>query len=173
MAMDKRNGGDRNRQEKRNPNPDFDEKVVSINRCSKVVKGGRRFSFSALVVVGNKKGIVGYGTGKATEVAEAIRKATETAHKTLVEVKIQNGTVPHAIKVKYRATKIFLRPALPGTGVISGASSRAVLELAGVHDILTKTYGSTNPANVVRATFEGLKQQRTREDFARLREVRG
>ena len=170
MSMDNKrnNGGNRNnREEKRNP--DFEEKVVAINRCAKVVKGGRRFSFSALVVVGNKKGLVGFGTGKANEVAEAIRKATEAAHKNLVEVKIQNGTIPNIIDVKYRSTKIVLRPALPGTGVISGASSRAVLELAGIHDILTKTFGSTTPANVVRATFEGLKQQRTREDFAKLR----
>lgn len=148
---------------------EFEEKVVSINRCSKVVKGGRRFSFSALVVVGNKKGLVGYGKGKANEVAEAIRKGTEAAHKDLSEVKLGNGTISHEVKVKFRATKVLLKPALPGTGVISGASARAVLELAGVHDILTKTFGSTNPSNVVAATILGLKSQRTREDFRRLR----
>ncbi len=148
---------------------EFEEKVVSINRCAKVVKGGRRFSFSALVVVGNKNGMVGYGTGKANEVSEAIRKGTEAAHKNLMEVKLRNGTIAHEVKVKYRATKVLLKPALPGTGVISGASARAVLELAGVHDILTKTFGSTNPNNVVSATVAGLKAQRTKEDFARLR----
>ena len=148
---------------------EFEEKVVSINRCSKVVKGGRRFSFSALVVVGNKNGLVGYGKGKANEVAEAIRKGTEAAHKDLSEVKLRNGTISHEIKVKYRATKVLLKPALPGTGVISGASARAVLELAGVHDILTKTFGSTNPNNVVSASILGLKSQRIREDFKRLR----
>lgn len=150
-------------------NSEFEEKVVSINRCAKVVKGGRRFSFSALVVVGNKDGIVGFGSGKANEVSEAIRKGSEAAHKNLSEIKIQNGTIPHEIKIKYRATKVLMKPALPGTGVISGASSRAVLELAGVHDILTKTFGSTNPNNVVRATVQGLKEQKTKADYARLR----
>jgi small subunit ribosomal protein S5 len=163
MAYDKKN----NSQDQKTS--EFEEKVVSINRCSKVVKGGRRFSFSALVVVGNKKGLVGYGSGKANEVAEAIRKGTEAAHKDLSEVKLRNGTISHEVKVKYRATHVLMKPALPGTGVISGASARAVLELAGVHDILTKTFGSTNPKNVVSATIRGLKSQRTKEDFNRLR----
>ena len=149
--------------------PEYEERVVTINRCAKVVKGGRRFSFSALVVVGNKKGRIGYGLGKAKEVAEAIRKGSEAAHKNLIDIKILNGTVPHYVKQKFGSSQIVLRPALPGTGVISGPSARAVLELAGIHDILTKTYGSTNPQNVVRATFEGLAVQRTFEDFKALR----
>lgn len=152
-------------------NSEFEERVVHINRCAKVVKGGRRFSFSALVVVGNKNGLVGFGTGKANEVSEAIRKGTEAAHKNLVEVKIRKGTIPHEAKIKYGATKIWMKPAASGTGVISSASARAVLELAGIHDILTKNYGSTNPNNVVRALVDGLKAQRTSEDFARLRGI--
>lgn len=149
--------------------PEFEERVVAINRNSKVVKGGRRFSFAALVVVGNKDGKVGFGTGKAKEVSEAIRKATEAAHKNVHSVKLRNGTIPHETEVKFSATKVMLKPASPGTGVISGASARAVLELAGVHDILTKTYGSTNPRNVVQATVEGLVSQRTKEDFVKHR----
>ena len=150
-------------------NVEFEDRVVAINRNSKVVKGGRRFSFSALVVVGNKNGTVGYGTGKANEVSEAIRKGTEAAHKNLTDVRVVNGTIPHDLNIKLGATRMRLLPAAPGTGVISGASARAVLELAGIHDILTKTYGSTNPQNVVRATFEGLAVQRTFEDFKALR----
>jgi small subunit ribosomal protein S5 len=150
-------------------NTEFEERVVNINRCAKVVKGGRRFSFSALVVVGNKNGVIGYGTGKANEVSEAIRKGTEAAHKNLSEIRLQKGSIPHETKVKYGATKIWMKPAASGTGVISGASARAVLELAGVHDILTKNYGSTNPQNVVRAVVEALRGQRSRKDFATLR----
>ena len=149
--------------------PEYEERVVTINRCAKVVKGGRRFSFSALVVVGNKNGRIGYGLGKAKEVAEAIRKGSEAAHKNLIDIKILNGTVPHYVKQKFGSSQIVLRPALPGTGVISGPTARAVLELAGIHDILTKTYGSTNPQNVVRATIDGLAVQRTFEDFKALR----
>jgi small subunit ribosomal protein S5 len=151
------------------PVSEFEERVVGINRCSKVVKGGRRFSFSALVVVGNKNGKVGFGTGKAKEVSEAIRKGTEAAHKNLQEVNLRAGTIPHEVQIKQGATKVMLKPAAPGTGVISGASARAVLELAGVHDILTKTFGSTNPANVVRATLNGLTVQRSRHEFNKLR----
>lgn len=149
---------------------EFEERVVNINRCAKVVKGGRRFSFSALVVVGNKDGKLGIGIGKAKEVSDCIRKATEAAHRNLVEVKIADGgTIPHASKTKYSATEVYLQPAAPGTGVIAGASARAVLELAGVHNILTKVYGSTTPQNVVRATLNALLAMRTKEDFAKLR----
>jgi|TARA_B110000483_G_scaffold243128_1_gene331447 small subunit ribosomal protein S5 len=148
---------------------EFEERVVAINRNSKVVKGGRRFSFAAIVVVGNKNGKVGFGSGKAKEVAEAIRKATEAAHKDIKTVTLRNGTIPHETEIKFSATKVMLRPASPGTGVISGASARAVLELAGVTDILTKTYGSTNPRNVVQATLEGLTSQRTLAEFVKHR----
>jgi small subunit ribosomal protein S5 len=158
--------------ETQNKAPEFEERVVGINRNSKVVKGGRRFSFSALVVVGDKNGKVGYGSGKANEVAEAIRKGTEAAHKNIISVNVQNGTIPHQVDVKLGATKIRMIPASSGTGVISGASARAVLELAGIHDILTKTYRSTNPKNVVRATFEGLRQQMTAADLRRLRGIK-
>jgi small subunit ribosomal protein S5 len=145
--------------------PEFEERVVAINRNSKVVKGGRRFSFAALVVVGNKSGKVGFGTGKAKEVSEAIRKATEAAHKNIQTITLREGTIPHETEVKFSATKVMLKPASAGTGVISGASARAVLELAGVHDILTKTYGSTNPRNVVQATIEGLVSQKTKAEM--------
>ena len=150
---------------------EFEERVVHINRCSKVVKGGRRFSFSALVVVGNQDGKVGYGTGKANEVSEAIRKGTEAAFKNVRAVTILDGTIPHGSKTKYGATYVLLRPASAGTGVISGASARAVLELAGVHNILTKVFGSTNPLNVVKATVNGLTEQKTKQQFAKLRQL--
>jgi small subunit ribosomal protein S5 len=148
---------------------EFEERVVHINRCAKVVKGGRRFSFSALVVVGNKNGTLGVGIGKAKEVSECIRKATEAAHRNLMEVKVFGGTIPHETKVKFGATKVFMKPASEGTGVIAGASARAVLELAGVHNILTKVYGSSTPQNVVYATLNGLLSQRDKGDFSKLR----
>jgi len=149
--------------------PEFEERVVHINRCAKVVKGGRRFSFSALVVVGNGDGKVGYGLGKAKEVAECIRKAGESARKNLKTINLNEKTIHHTVEIKCNATKVMLRPARPGTGVISGASSRAVLELAGVHDVLTKTFGSSDAISVVRATIEGLLAQRSKADFAKLR----
>lgn len=148
---------------------EFEDKVVHINRCAKVVKGGRRFSFSALVVVGNKNGKIGMGLGKAKEVSEAIRKGTEAAQRNLTEVQLLNGTIPHDIEVKFGSTRILLMPAAPGTGVIAGASARAVLELAGVHNILTKIHGSSNPSTVVRACIEGLTSQKNKKDCAVLR----
>jgi small subunit ribosomal protein S5 len=150
---------------------EFQEKVVAINRCAKVVKGGRRFSFNSIVVVGNGLGRVGIGVGKANEVAEAIRKATENAHKNLVDVIIKNQTLSHEVHAKYGAAKMFMRPASPGTGVIAGGAARAVLELAGIHDVLTKSIGRTNPHNVVKATLLGLTMQRSRKQFAALRRV--
>ena len=151
---------------------EFQEKVVAINRCAKVVKGGRRFSFNSIVVVGNGNSRVGIGSGKANEVSEAIRKATESAHKNIVDVVLKNKTLPHEIDAVFGAAKVHMRPASPGTGVIAGGAARAVLELAGVRDVLTKSIGSTNPHNVVKAVLNGLLQQRSRKQFAALRGIR-
>ncbi|MDR2581042.1 MAG: 30S ribosomal protein S5 [Fibromonadaceae bacterium] len=148
---------------------EFEEKTVAVNRCAKVVKGGRRFSLSALVVVGNRNGKIGVGMGKAKESAEAVRKASESARRNLVEVSVKDGTIPHEIAVKFGATRMRLMPAAPGTGVIASAAARAVFELAGVHNILTKTYGSSNPHTVVHACIEGLTVQRNKKQFAALR----
>lgn len=149
----------------------FEERVVAINRVTKVVKGGRRFRFAALVVIGNKQGQVGFGTGKASEVPDAIKKAIEDAKSNLINIPIVNTTIPHAITGVYGAGKVFLKPASEGTGIIAGGSVRAVLELAGVNDILSKSIGSSTPINMVRATFAGLKELRTAEQVAALRGV--
>lgn len=135
---------------------EFEEVVVNIGRVTKVVKGGRRFRFNALMVVGNKKGQVGYGFGKAKEVPDAIKKAVEDAFKNLVSIDLKGTTIAHDIEVKYNASKIILKPAKEGTGVKAGGAARPVLELAGVRDILSKQLGSTNPSNVVRATVKAL-----------------
>lgn len=148
---------------------DINERVVSLNRVAKVEKGGRRFSFSALIVVGDMNGRVGAGLGKAREVPEAIRKGVEIAKRNMITVPIVGTTVPHEVRFKWGAARIMLKPAAPGTGVISGGAMRAVIELAGIKDILTKSMGTNNPINTVRATMEALKSLRTAQEVAELR----
>lgn len=148
---------------------DVTERVVSLNRVAKVEKGGRRFSFSALIVVGDQNGRVGAGLGKAREVPEAIRKGVEIAKRNMVAVPIVGTTIPHEVRYKWGAAKILLKPAAPGTGVISGGAMRAVIELAGIKDILTKSLGTNNPINTVRATMAALQSLRTAQEVAELR----
>jgi len=150
---------------------DSGERVIQIRRCACVVKGGRRFSFAALVVTGDSNGRVGYGYGKAIEVPLAVEKATKQSNRTQMSVPIVGTTIPHQVLGQYRASRVLLLPAKPGTGVIAGHCVRSVVEAAGITDILTKAYGSTNPLNLVKATLDALKKLRTREHIERLRGV--
>lgn len=150
---------------------EFDENVVKVYRCATVVKGGRRFSFAALVVVGDRKGRVGVGYGKANEVPAAVEKGNKAARRNLIKINLHGTSIPHQVVGRYGASRVTMVPAGEGTGVIAGASVRSVLELAGIKDVLTKCYGSTSPKNLVRAAFLGLQSLRTKEQVARLREV--
>ena len=170
------NGQKRNprRNPRRNNGPkaekEFEERVVTINRVTKVVKGGRKFRFAALVVIGDKKGRVGFGTGKANEGPDAIRKASEAAKRNVIKVPNVHGTIPHEIDGIYGSGHVFIKPASQGTGIIAGGPVRAVVELAGYSDILSKSLGSRTPINMVRATMEGLKSLKTAQEVAELRD---
>ena len=158
-----------NQQSNRNEDSEFEDKVIHINRCAKVVKGGRRFSFAAIVVVGDKKGQVGIGLGKAGEVPEAIKKAGKQAKKNLMRVQMDGSTIPHEVIGEWGASKVLMKPAPEGTGIIASSSVRAILEVTGIKNILTKSLRRDNPHNVVKATIEGLKTLRKFEDIAKAR----
>ena len=171
---DPKQGGNRprrDRQDKPKDDSGLTEKVVFINRCAKVVKGGRRFSFSALIVTGDKAGKVGVGFGKANEVSEAIRKASDSAKKAMVKVAVRENTIPHEVIGEHGGGRVLLRPASPGTGVIAGGGVRAVVEAAGIRDVLAKSLGSSNHANVVKATIGALQQLRLREQIFETRGI--
>ena len=150
---------------------EYIDRVVKIKRCAAVVKGGRRFSFAALVVVGNGKGKVGWGYGKANEVPPSVEKANKQATQSMIEIPVVDGTISHTVHGRFGAAKVILLPAGPGTGVIAGAAVRAVCEAAGITDILTKSFGTNNPVNLVKATLNGLRTLRTKQDIERLRGV--
>ena len=162
-------GPRRDRRDRMEEPPEFEEKLVAVNRVTKTVKGGRNMRFSALIVIGDKKGRVGIGMGKAVEIPEAIRKASEAAKKNLVTISTKDTSIPHETVGLFGTAKVVLLPAPEGTGVIAGGPARAVLELCGVKDIRTKSYGTNNPINTVKATLEGLKSLRTAEQVAKLR----
>lgn len=170
MAQERRQRGGKSQGDGRR-DQDIFESVVEIKRCAAVVKGGRRFSFNAVVVVGDRKGSVGYGYGKAKEVPQAVDKAVKRGQKDMFKVKMKGTTIPHRVVGRFGAARIIMIPAAPGTGVIAGRGVRDVLVAAGVHDILTKSMGSTNPINAIRATLAGLKELRTKEEIEALRGV--
>jgi small subunit ribosomal protein S5 len=151
----------------------LEDRVVEkgINRTAKVMKGGRRFHFSALVISGNREGVAGFGFAKANDVPSAVDKATRAAHRNLVRLKVSQGTIPHPVQGRYGASKIVLLPAVPGTGIVAGSCVRAVVELAGVKNLLSKSFGRNNPVNLVKATFDALSRLRTKEEAAQIRGV--
>jgi small subunit ribosomal protein S5 len=165
------NGDTRDRRRRQREEPEFDERVISIDRTAKVLKGGRTFRFRVVVVVGDNRGRVGAAVGKANEVPEAIRKGMERAKRSMIQVPMVNDTIPHQVLLKYSAVRVMLHPARPGTGVIAGRGARAVLEAAGIRNILTKTHGSNNVLNVTMGTFEALKQLKDPREEARRRGV--
>jgi len=171
VANDRKQGGKRGGRQGDRTRGEYLDKVIKIKRCAAVVKGGRRFSFAAMVVVGDGKGRAGWGYGKANEVPPSVTKANKDATRSMVDVPVENGTIPHEVKGRFGAGRVVLVPARPGTGVIAGASVRAVCEVLGITDILTKSYGSNNPVILVKATFDALAQLRTQQEIERLRGV--
>ena len=171
MARRNDRGGNRNNNRRDQPDSEFTDKLVNLNRVSKATKGGRTFSFAALVVVGDKKGRVGFGQGKARDISECIQKATESAKKNLIKIPLHKGTIPHEQIGKFGAGKVLLKPASPGTGVIAGGPMRPIFDLGGVHDVLAKSQGSANPQNVIKATLDALKKLRSPAMVAKERGV--